>query len=161
MTTTYDSTVTADDLWSIVSEVWTSILGDEPRRSEHAFDLEGSLTSAVAISGDWDGVVTFTCPPAAATAVARAMLALDDDAEVSGEDVTDALGEVANVVGGQVKALCAGDNRLGLPVVGHGMALPHAQPCCRMGMEWAGHVARIAVWRSTAPAVGTADGGGR
>jgi chemotaxis protein CheX len=161
MSTLQDVHVTGDVLWSIVAEVWESILEQPAARADHAFNLDDALTAAVTISGDWDGVVTFTCPQPAAVAIARAMLALGPDDEVSDEDVADALGEVVNVVGGQVKSLCPGDNHLGLPLVSHGMVLPHAQPCCRTGVEWAGHVARVAVWRSTATAVGSGEGEAR
>lgn len=161
MTTVQDVHVSGSDLWSIVTEVWESILGQPVAQVDHAFNLDEALTSAVTISGDWDGVVTFTCPQAAAAAIARAMLALGPDDDLTDEDVVDALGEVVNVVGGQVKSLCAGENHLGLPLVSHGMVLPHAQPCCRIGVEWAGHVARVAVWRSTATAVDSVDGEAR
>lgn len=153
--------VSSDELWSIVGDVWESILGQPARQVDHAFNLDAAMTSAVTITGDWNGVVTFTCPEAAGEAIARAMLALGPEDDASDEDVVDALGEIVNVVGGQVKSLCAGDNHLGLPLVSHGMVLPHAQPCCRIGVEWAGHVARVAVWRSTATAVGSMEGEAR
>jgi chemotaxis protein CheX len=159
--TTNAGQVSAEELWSIVSEVWESILGQEARRVEHAFGLEEALTGAVGISGAWEGLVTFTCPRHAAEDITRAMLALAPDDPLTHDDVTDALGEGANVIGGQVKALCDGANQLGLPVVGTGMALPHAQACCRVGVEWAGHAARVGVWRSTARANGSPDGGAR
>ncbi|KQX64561.1 chemotaxis protein CheX [Angustibacter sp. Root456] len=161
MSTAEGVLVSSDELWSIVGEVWESILDHSAMRVDHAFNLDEAMTSAVTISGDWNGVVTFTCPRTAGVAIARAMLALGPEDDVSDEDVVDALGEIANVVGGQVKALCAGDNHLGLPLVSHGMVLPHAQPCCRIGVEWARHVARVAVWRSTASAVDSVDGGAR
>jgi chemotaxis protein CheX len=158
--TTRDAHVTADELWSIVQEVWESLLGHDAQRAEHAFNLERSLTGVVAISGDWDGVVSFTCPEAAAREITRTMHALDGGAGVSSEDVVDALGEIANVIGGQVKSLLVGENRLGLPQVAAGMPSPQAQACCRVGVEWAGHAARVTVWRSTGVA-GRGDGEGR
>ena len=161
MRTTHDSRVSSDDLWSIVSEVWESILGLEARPVDHAFNLEQALTSAVGIHGEWEGLVTFTCPVGAGEDITRAMLGLDAGEPVSGEDVSDALGEIANVIGGQVKALCSGENQLGLPVVGSGMAMPHAKACCRAGVEWAGHVARVAVWRAMSDAAGSGEGEAR
>jgi chemotaxis protein CheX len=161
MSTVGEVVVSADELWSIVTEVWESILGSGVVQADHAFGLDAALTAAVSIHGDWDGLVTFTCPEPAARDIARVMLDLDAEAALSEDDVEDALGEIANVVGGQVKSLCAGENRLGLPDVRRGMVLPRAKPCCRVGVEWAGHVARVAVWRSTATAVGSVDGEAR
>ena len=161
MTTAQDLAVSSDEVWSIVTEVWESMLGEPVIRADHAFNLDEAFTGAVRIHGDCEGLVSFTCPEPAAREIARVMLALEAGAVLTEDDIEDAIGEVANVVGGQVKSLCAGDNRLGLPDVTRGMVLPQAQPCCRVGLEWAGHVARIGVWRSTATVVGSVDGEAR
>lgn len=161
MTTAQELAVSSDEVWSIVTEVWESMLGTPVIRADHAFNLDEAFTAAIRIHGDCEGLVTFACPEPAAREIAQVMLALDDGAELSEDDVEDALGEVANVIGGQVKSLCPGDNQLGLPDVTRGMVLPQAKPCCRVGLEWAGHVARIGVWRSTATAVSSVDGEAR
>ena len=50
------------------------------------------------------------------------------------EDVADALGELANVVGGNVKAVLPGPSVLGLPEVG---SAPAAGPdTCRVELLW-------------------------
>ena len=161
MITTQGPTLTADDLWSIVDELWDSMMGRTAVRVDHAFNVDRALTGVVSIDGDWQGHVTFTCPRPAADDVARALLGLRADEAVSADDVTDALGEVTNIVGGHVKSLCAGNNTLGLPQVHAGLATPQAQVCCRTGLEWSGHVARVGVWRSTTSVVGSGDGEGR
>lgn len=140
--------VTADDLWGITGAVWESVVRVPVARVDHAFNLDAALTGAVTIRGGWAGLVTFTCPRPAAEDVTRRMLALPDGAPVAADDVADAIGEITNVVGGQVKALCPGDNRLGLPSVATGLVATGTLPVCRLGVEWEGHVARVAVWRS-------------
>ncbi len=150
--------VSADEVWQLVADVWESLLDLPVRRAEHAFALDHALTASVALHGNWSGLVTFTCPAAAAADVARAMLALPDGEEPTSEDVEDALGEVANVLGGNVKALLPGAERLGLPRVGTGLVPVQAEPVCRIGIEWPGHVARVAVWRMATTGSGTDDG---
>ncbi|GAB3598479.1 hypothetical protein GCM10027446_28870 [Angustibacter peucedani] len=139
--------VSADAVWEIVVEIWESLLGSPVLRAEHAFGLDDALTAGVALHGGWSGLVTVTCPPAAADALARTMLALDEADAPTSEDVEDALGEVANVLGGNVKALVPGAERLGLPRVGRGLVPAGAVLVCRNGIEWQDHVARVAVWQ--------------
>ena len=137
----------ADDVWQIVADVWGSMLGLPAVRADHAFELHGALTASVQVEGDWRGLVTVTLPHSTAVAVTRVMLQLSDDDEIFDEDVADAIGEVVNVVGGNVKALLGGHTRLGLPRVEAEWAPVHAQLVCRTGVEWPEHVARVGVWR--------------
>ncbi|WP_426561104.1 chemotaxis protein CheX [Angustibacter sp. McL0619] len=137
----------ADDVWQIVADVWESMLGLPAVRADRAFELHGALTASVQLSGDWDCLVTVTLPRSTAVDVTRVMLQLEDSDEVSEADVADAVGEVVNVVGGNVKALLAGRTSLGLPKVAFEWAPVHAQLLCRTGVEWPGHVARVGVWR--------------
>jgi hypothetical protein len=48
--------------------------------------------------------------------------------ELSGSDVTDALGELANMAGGAVKGMIDGDKSLGLPTVAEGVDLVMVVP---------------------------------
>jgi chemotaxis protein CheX len=130
-----------------VADVWESMLALPAVRADHAFELHGALTASVEVDGDWTGLVAVTLPHSAAVAVTRVMLQLTDSDEVSDEDVADAVGEVVNVVGGNVKALLDGRTVLGLPRVDSEWAAVHAQLVCRTGVEWPGHVARVGVWR--------------
>ncbi len=145
--TTLAAPVSSDAVWQVVAEVWQSVLGLPARRAEHAFSLDDALTASVGLHGPWNGVVTLTCPPAAGEAMARVMLDLAVHDTVTQEDVEDAVGEVANVVGGNIKALLAGADRLGLPQVGTGWVPSRSQPLCRTGVAWGTQVARVGVWR--------------
>jgi hypothetical protein len=59
------------------------------------------------------------------------------------EEIADALGELANVVGGNVKAVLPGPSTLGLPEVG---AAPEAgSDVCRVDLLWRGQSLTISV----------------
>ncbi len=75
---------------------------------------DGRLVGLVRISGGWHGTVSITCDRDLAVRIAAVMLdrAPRDDAEVA-----DAIGEVANMAGGNVKALLPGPSVLSLPEV--------------------------------------------
>jgi hypothetical protein len=153
--------VGTDDVWQIVADVWQSLLGQQAAQVEHAFGLDGTLTGSVDVRGDWTGLVTVTLPRRAADAVTRSMLGFDAADEVMDEDVRDAVGELANVIGGNVKALVPRPARLGLPRIVSGLAPTHAQLVCRVGVEWSGQVARVAVWHGGPHPQQVDEGGAR
>ena len=79
-------------------------------------DVNGTrhLSASVQISGGWEGTVLVSCPEALAQRVAGVMF---DTPEASDDEIRDALGEVANMTAGNVKALVESYCRLSLPAV--------------------------------------------
>ena len=59
------------------------------------------------------------------------------------EDVVDAFGEIANVVGGNVKAALPGSSGLSLPDVGHAPAPRNPGDVCRVDLLWRGETVSI------------------
>jgi chemotaxis protein CheX len=115
------SIVTDDDLFALAETVWSSVLGLELTRADDHDDKIGetAITSCVQIMGDWDGAVTVACSPAVATQLACAMFQLEPD-DLSDDEVRDAMGEIANMTGGNVKGMAPGTNTLALPTVTEG-----------------------------------------
>jgi chemotaxis protein CheX len=110
-----------------VSEIFEAMLGLPV--SERAVDMDGArrLTACVQISGSWEGAVAVDCTEALARRVAESMLGLAPG-EAGPEDVRDAIGEVANVAGGNVKALLGVECALSLPTVTEGIDLRVSVP---------------------------------
>lgn len=113
--------VTDIDLDEVVDSVWSSMLGLVLERGAQPFDFAGvpSMTGTVQITGCWEGAVILTVPVEHARLVAATMFGMDD-AELGDDEVGDALGEMANMVGGNVKGLLAGEAKLSLPTVTSG-----------------------------------------
>ena len=110
-----------EQISQITQDIWSSFLGLEvgPGGVNEIDRRDRTLTAAVQISGAWEGAVALECPTALATSVAAAMLGLDAS-EIGAEDTQDALGELANITGGNVKALLPGPCKLSLPAVAEG-----------------------------------------
>jgi chemotaxis protein CheX len=70
----------------------------------------------VSITGTWHGHLVYACSMRAAKKAAAAFLAMEED-EVGAEDISDVLGELANIVGGNVKAMLPAGCFLSLPTV--------------------------------------------
>jgi chemotaxis protein CheX len=90
-----------------------------------------TFTGCVQITGAWEGAVTVHCSAELAKVLTAAMFVVDPD-DTTQDEVTDALGELANMVGGNVKALLPEPCRISLPAVADGMdyrlSVPGARP---------------------------------
>jgi len=74
--------------------------------------------------------------------------------ELEAEDVDDALGELANVVGGNVKAALPGPSTLGLPQVGEAPGVRNPEDVCRLEVLWRGQPLVVSV-QGALPALST------
>ena len=76
--------------------------------------------TAITISGGWQALVLMQFSDVAATQVAHRMLGMGPDEQPVAEDLSDSLGELVNVIGGNVKSLMPGPSQLSLPLVAQG-----------------------------------------
>ncbi|WP_148615840.1 chemotaxis protein CheX [Nocardioides rubriscoriae] len=147
------------DVQAVVDEVWTTFLGGEPLVPVAPdFDPAGTFPgsrwdAAVTVSGAWHGLIVVSVNDAVAHAVTQAMLGLDDGDTAAHEDVVDALGELVNVIGGNIKSLMDGPSKLSLPLVAQApIQAGGIVETCRLDLAWGSH----RVWVT----VGTRDEGG-
>ena len=81
--------------------------------------------------------------------VAAALLALPED-EASEDDVADAVGELVNMIGGNVKSLVESPSALSLPHVvtqpGTHQSWPGAKEVCRIDGTWNGEAVTVMVY---------------
>ena len=127
-----------DDVQMLVDEVWTSFLGtEEPLLPCAPGEVNVGWSAAVTVSGEWHGMVSVELPTGLAEEVTRRMLLVDETLD---EDVADAVGELVNMIGGNVKSLMPGPSVLSLPVVAAGrVARPSdTVEVCRLDASWAG-----------------------
>ena len=115
------------ELISITESVWSSLLdlpldlrvpGQSGPNGGHADGR--SYTGIIHVTGSWEGAVTVHCSEVLARIVTAAMFGTEPH-ETSSEEVADALGELANMVGGNVKALLPEGCRISLPTVADGI----------------------------------------
>jgi len=74
------------------------------------------LTATVCVDGSWNGGVSLDCSSSYACKLASQFLAMDPPDTVN-DDVRDALGELANMIGGNVKAAMGAGLRISVPMV--------------------------------------------
>ncbi|MBI1758553.1 MAG: chemotaxis protein CheX [Actinobacteria bacterium] len=101
---------------------------------------QGEVSAAVSVTGAWRGHVVVACSSAASRHAAAALLGVEL-ADVSGDDIADALGELANVIGGNVKSLLPEPSALSLPHVviaqnDSSSRWPSVTELCRLAAIW-------------------------
>lgn len=149
-----DLMVQAADLSEMMEQVWASYLdpegispliptGDETQPAEtHA---------SVSITGSWTGHLVFASSAAGARRAAAAFLAMSP-AQVSPAEVADVLGELANIVGGNVKAMLPPGCFLSLPRVAPGpgpsISDPEARRITGLYGVWLGEPVSVSIWQS-------------
>lgn len=113
--------VTKGQVDEVVESVWMTMLGIPLTTASTASSIAGGsvLAACVHITGAWTGVVTLACSAPLARRAASAMFESSAE-DVSPEEVHDALGELANMVGGNLKGLIPGMAQLSLPTVADG-----------------------------------------
>jgi chemotaxis protein CheX len=117
-----------------VRDVWAATVGIELHPALRPADDDGApggdpgvrvadevVTGWVAIEGTWEGTVSVRMAPPLAEVLAAAMFGVRPD-ELTRCEIEDAVGEVANMTGGGVKALLRGPCELSLPAVRTGHA---------------------------------------
>jgi chemotaxis protein CheX len=149
-----ETVVSEGDLAEMVEQVWVSYLdpeglspliltGDDKQQSE--------VHSTVSITGSWHGHLVYASSTAAARKAAAAFLAMEVD-EVGQEDVSDVLGELANIVGGNVKAMLPAGCFLSLPTVvlapDTASYYPAAARISGLYGRWDGEPISISMWQS-------------
>ncbi|MGY1630730.1 chemotaxis protein CheX [Geodermatophilus sp. SYSU D01186] len=136
----------------IADQAWAALVGEDEVLVPLPGDLGPDvLSSWVGIAGPWTGTVVLTCGRDTAEQLTRALLREHAPAELEAEDVDDALGELANVVGGNVKAILPGPSVLGLPEVGTAPELTSPADTCRVDAQWRGRPLSISVQGTPAP----------
>ena len=104
---------------AIADEIWASFIGEDEVLVPLDGELPAETVSAwVGIDGPWRGRVVLTTSTSAAEELTRALLRGRAPAVLDAEDVEDGFGELANVLGGGLKALLPEASSLTLPMVG-------------------------------------------
>jgi CheY-specific phosphatase CheX len=103
-----------------VGSVFVTMLGLEVSPSEVSSRPAGDLlTSYVQLSGDWNGAVLLQCTRRQACSFTGLILSEDPPTTVD-DDVRDVLGELANVIGGNMKCSMSTVARLSMPKIVEG-----------------------------------------
>ena len=120
MQATFPLSIYREDLARIVVSVFQTMLQLEtaPAKTEWSPSSEG-LTAAIYFAGAWRGAVLLECTRAQAFEFTHRLMSIDPPASIN-DDVRDALGELANMLAGNLKSVLPHGIGLSLPSVVEG-----------------------------------------
>lgn len=102
------------DIEAIVSAIWEAMFGPAlqvtPGGEVNSADV---VTSLVCIGGDWRGAVITRVPTSLSIKLTQELVGAQD--APAGEQVLDAMGELCNIMAGNIKALRPGTSHLAPP----------------------------------------------
>jgi chemotaxis protein CheX len=105
------------DIEAFMETIWSSMLQLPLSRGESRdWAAEDCLVATVRITGAWHGVAALACRRSFALRAAGIMFRTDDES-LTDVDVKDALAELSNVIGGQLKSFVAMPSALSLPCI--------------------------------------------
>ena len=110
------------EIRQVTEMIWTAMLGHELQPNA---GLEGQappqpmLMGSVHLNGDWEGAVTLNCSAALARQLTATLFGISEQSTTP-EQTQDALGELTNIVGGNIKGLLPVQSQLSLPAVTEG-----------------------------------------
>jgi chemotaxis protein CheX len=111
--------ISEDEIVSLIEMIWQTSLGLSVQRAAPVpsqFTAEGTYLGCAHISGEWQGVVMLQCPSSLVRKIARIMFELGDREPLS-DELHDALSEITNMTGGNIKSLLPGPCFLSMPTV--------------------------------------------
>jgi hypothetical protein len=139
------------DLDQILEDVLSSFAEHiEPGPGPVSGDVATWLETWVNISGPWQGEVVLAVPATSAPEFAAAMLGTSSS-HVTVDDTADALCELVNMIGGQVKGTLPTGCRLSLPLIrtterrDEPFAAPATDEVGVSTFDWRGHAMRISI----------------
>jgi chemotaxis protein CheX len=117
MATEVQAEVLPGDLAQVVESVFATMLNLDVIRCDTPWAAGADrLTSAVHLAGVWNGAVLLECDRRQACCFAGRFLSMETPGKVD-DDVRDVLGELANMIGGNLKCILPPGIQLSMPSV--------------------------------------------
>jgi chemotaxis protein CheX len=142
------------EIREITEMVWASMFerdlqpGTCPDRQAFPYQM---LMGSVHLNGDWEGTVTFNCSAVLARQLAATLFGISEQSTTA-EQTQDVLGELANIVGGNIKRLLPAPSQLSLPSVKEGSdyfsLLPEGKIVSEVAFECLGEPIFIALLKT-------------
>ena len=151
---TWEPLTDVDPVLTIAQDLFSTMIDGEPGHLYPLFGeppvLDDPRYTWVDVSGPVVTRVMLMTGRETGEQLTRALLAMDESESVSDADFADAVGELANVVGGNIKSLVTNPGSLTLPVVTH-EAPDHSGGFCLLEtyFGWKGAPLGVSLWALT------------
>ena len=95
----------AETMFDSTKEVFeTMVFMDMEKAAEPLPSIEGdAILSSITFTGDIEGCMSLCCSTDCARLIAQNMLGMEPEEQISNSDISDAMGEIVNMVIGSIK----------------------------------------------------------
>jgi chemotaxis protein CheX len=107
------------EISQFVTDIWSTFLSMKVSPTDKPFKPKGkdnTLAGCVQITGEWQGTVTLYAPREIGKKVAATLYGLDET-EVENQQIQDVIGEITNIISGNIKSLLPAPCSISLPSV--------------------------------------------
>ncbi|WP_062204742.1 chemotaxis protein CheX [Demequina salsinemoris] len=152
VTTMWEVLADPDPIFTIAEDLFATMIDGEPGHlirwyGERPAILHPTYTWVDVLGGDQDARVLISMGHDTGDDLARVLFDLEDTDEVPGVDFDDAVGELVNVVGGNVKSLVTHPGALTMPTVSGGMPdMSGLEPIVDACVTWKGSLVCVSLW---------------
>lgn len=143
--------VADNEIRLLTESIWRSVLGLDIQRAADEVKPAGGerfLTACVQITGSWEGAVTLDCSASLARKVAGILFGVSPE-KAETDEIQDALGEMTNMTGGNIKNLLPAPSLLSLPSVTEGIdytvSVPGGRLLSQVAFECQGEPFRVSL----------------
>lgn len=142
------------ELDELIQMLWMSFMNTQlnPAPTLDPDAHKSLMTAVVRLTGEDETSIFVECTKEMAREIASSMFQCGQD-ELAPDEVHDALGEIANVLGGNIKGVLAMDHQLSLPVVVEGprehVKSPNGEVMHHVGYTCAGSPIQFTLARRT------------
>ena len=108
-----------EEISQFVTDIWSTFLDMKVTQTNLPFRPKGqgnTLAGCVQITGEWQGSVTLYAPIEIGRKVAGIMYSLDEK-EVEDQQIQDVIGEITNILTGNIKSILPAPCSISLPCV--------------------------------------------
>lgn len=141
------STLTDETIVELAQEVWSTLLGDDGHLRPGGKG-GGRMFASISLVGEWNGTVGLTCSESAARHAAAVMFGIAEE-ELTGDEIADAIGELINVVAGNIKGTLPAPTELSVPAVypdGPIEVAAHLRVGLEVNFTWLDQPVVVTVW---------------
>jgi chemotaxis protein CheX len=145
------------EIRAFVETIWTMVLRMDVKRNDaSASPPTSAIEGRVRIRGGWHGTIVIQSDEKLANRAASKMLCLASGTKATDKDAQDAIAELTNILGGNLKALLPGPSQLGIPVAGpandHGLGPVRGHMLSELAFHCDALPLRVRLFEDEAPA---------
>jgi chemotaxis protein CheX len=127
---------------------WSTLgLKITPSSEQFQEKSENLVTANIQINGEWKGIVALKFEHSLAKQLAVKMFSMEEE-QVTDEEINDAVSEMVNIIGGNLKSILPQPNQLSLPMVdfkGTGLHFPFTELRSQSVFDCAGKLFEVTI----------------